>query len=217
MRISLLSPSASRKTIAVVGGLVVSVLVGCGDDPKQRVALLEQENQELRGRNSQLESQLSEANAQRALLEDERANLESQLSAPSTSGSTGFEGIEGVTSTNLVGGGVKLDVSGDILFDSGRVTLRPEAKRTLDRVASVLQSQYAGRMMRIEGHTDSDPIKKSGWKTNERLGAERALAVEEYLASKGISNDDMYVASFGPSVPKATKKESRRVEILIGS
>lgn len=217
MPISLLSPSAARRTFALVGGVAVSFLVGCGDDPKQRVALLEQENQELRGRNSQLESQLSEANAQRALLEQERANLESQTNSPSTSGLTGFEGIEGVDSTNLVGGGVKLDVAGDILFDSGRVTLRPEAKRTLDSIANVLKTQYAGRMMRIEGHTDSDPIKKSSWKTNERLGSERALAVEEYLISKGVPNDSMYIASFGPSQPKGSKKDSRRVEILIGS
>ncbi|MBL0920681.1 MAG: OmpA family protein [Phycisphaerales bacterium] len=217
MRTFLLSPSASRRALALAGGLMASFLVGCGDDPKQRVALLEQENQELRGRNSQLESQLNEANAQRALLEDERANLESRLGAPGTSGATGFEGIEGVDATNLVGGGVKLNVSGDILFDSGRVTLRNEAKRTLDSIASVLKSQYGGRMLRIEGHTDSDPIRKSGWKTNERLGAERALAVEEYLISKGIPNDSMYIASFGPSRPKGTKKDSRRVEILIGN
>ncbi len=69
MPISLLSPLAARRMFALVGGVAVSFLVGCGDDPKQRVALLEQENQDLRGRNSQLESQLNEANAQRALLE----------------------------------------------------------------------------------------------------------------------------------------------------
>ncbi len=204
----------SRACCAVIGAVLTFSMVGC-DDSKKRVALLESENQELRGRNSQLEAQLGEANAQRALLEEERANLESQISQGGSGGTTGFEGIEGVTSMNLMGGAVKLDVEGDILFDSGRATLRDAAKRTLDRIASVLNSQYSGRMIRIEGHTDSDPIRKSGWKTNERLGAERALAVEEYLATKGVSNSNMYIASFGPSSPKGTKKDSRRVEILI--
>lgn len=208
-----------RSTAQRISGLVLLAsaavwLGGCNDDAKQRLALLEDENRNLRMQNDDLNGQVASLEAQKRAIEQERADLESRLGAQ-TGGTTGFEGIEGVESTNLAGGGVLLDVEGDILFASGQTTLRPEAKQTLDRIADVMRSQYSGRTMRIEGHTDTDPIRKSQWKTNERLGAERALAVEEYLATKGISNDNMYIASYGPSRPKGSKKDSRRVEIII--
>jgi len=62
---------------------------------------------------------------------------------------------------------------------------------------------------------DTDPIRKSNWKTNERLAAERALSVEEYFSTRGIDKDRMHIASYGPARPKGSKKDSRRVEIVI--
>jgi outer membrane protein OmpA-like peptidoglycan-associated protein len=41
------------------------------------------------------------------------------------------------------------------------------------------------------------------------------MAVESYLAGKGVDQDRMYAAAFGTSNPRASKKESRRVEIVI--
>jgi flagellar motor protein MotB len=102
-----------------------------------------------------------------------------------------------------------------VLFDSGKVDLKSSARRSLDRVASVIQSKYPGQQIRIEGYTDSDPIRKSKWRSNEHLSAERALAVEKYLVGKGVDNDRVYSAAFGPANARATKKDSRRVEIVI--
>src|SRR5690606_7017515 len=110
---------------------------------------------------------------------------------------------------------VVVSVAGDVLFDSGKATLKPAAKQKLDQVARIIRTQYPGQIIRVEGYTDSDPIRKSGWKTNERLSGERAMAVEEYLVSKGLSRDQIYYAGFGSSKPRASKKDSRRVEIVI--
>jgi len=93
--------------------------------------------------------------------------------------------------------------------------LKSTAKTKLDKVASVIKGQYAGQMVRVEGYTDTDPIQKSGWKTNERLSGERAMAVEEYLTSRGLSKDQIYYAGFGAAHARANKKDSRRVEIVI--
>ena len=41
------------------------------------------------------------------------------------------------------------------------------------------------------------------------------MAVEAYLVSRGLANDRVYSAAFGPSNPKGNKKDSRRVEIVI--
>jgi len=56
---------------------------------------------------------------------------------------------------------------------------------------------------------------KDKWKTNERLSGERAMAVEDFLSSKGIPKDRIYFAGFGSDKPKSNKKDSRRVEIVI--
>lgn len=199
--------------------LVAVTLGGCADDQaKRRAALLEQEANELRSRNEQLEAALSASNDERARLESEmlRAERDALAAAQQPRGAaTGFEGIEGVGSTRGPGGEVIVDIVGDVLFDSGKVTLKNTAKQTLDRVAGVINSSYAGRTIRVEGHTDSDPIRKSQWKTNERLSAERALAVEEYLVSKGVDKTRMYIAGFADARPKGNKAQSRRVEIVI--
>ncbi len=200
---------------------VATGLGGCATSD-DRVVALENENFELRQLNRDMDESLRENQTQRALLEGEvralsaendRMRLEA-TTRPADSGPTGFEGIAGVTAAS-VSGGVLLSVEGDVLFASGSVTLRNSSKATLDRVAGVLKSTYPGNTIRIAGHTDSDPIKKSQWKTNERLSAERALAVEEYLATKGLSKDGMYVAAFGPAEPKGSKSASRRVEIFV--
>ncbi len=199
---------------AAVAALMLPFLtLAACDNTKQRADLLEQEAQSLRDRNAQLEAANRESEAQRALLEEELNRL--RAGAGPQHGSTGFEGISGVNASALPGGGAVLDIVGDVLFDSGRTTIKASARRTLDNVAQVINSRYPSNTIRVEGHTDADPIRKSSWKSNERLGSERALAVEEYLVSRGVDNNRIYIASFGASHPKSSKSASRRVEIII--
>ncbi len=222
-------PSPSHFTTTRVRTTALTTLLaiaagatGCATTDDRLVAL-ENENLELRQQNREIDEALREAQTQRALLEGEvralqaeadRLRIESRSAPTMDSGPTGFEGISGVTAAN-VEGGVLLDVEGDVLFASGSVTLRQGAKQSLNRVADIIQRQYPDARIRIAGHTDTDPIRKSKWKTNERLSAERAIAVEEYLAERGIDKDDMYVAAFGPAEPRGTKAQSRRVEIFV--
>lgn len=218
-----MSVAKIRWTLALV--LVAVALGGCSRGAKDRAALLEDENFELRAQNQQLRATLNQAEQARNLLDQElratqaekdRLALEAQRIGPSyANADTGFEGMAGVSSSTNAAGEVVVAVAGDVLFDSGKVDLKSSAKQTLDQIAGVLNSRYSGRMIRIAGHTDSDPIRKSKWGTNERLSAERALAVEAYLAQRGVSGDRMYSAAFGPAQPKGTKKDSRRVEIVV--
>ncbi len=189
--------------------------VGCAND-KVAMEQLQRENEELRDREAQLQAALEDCEARNMAAQDERARLEAALAdtRDRQPAATGFEGIAGA-STSMRGSDIVVDVAGDVLFSSGSVTLRNEAKATLDQIVRVIQRQYAGNEIQIAGHTDTDPIRKSQWKTNERLSAERALAVEDYLASKGIDRDRMFIAGYGPAKPRPTKKESRRVEIII--
>jgi chemotaxis protein MotB len=209
----------SRATVriaAALGALVIAgTLGGCAKNKAGGVEALRAENAELRQAQSQLDSALSECDLRYDALVKERDELLAQLGTGGSSGDDfGFTTGSGVTVSQR-GSEIVVEVAGDVLFSSGKVDLRTDAQQTLNQIASVIQSRYGGNTIRIAGHTDSDPIKKSGWKTNERLSAERALAVEEYLAGRGISKDRMYSAAFGPAQPKGSKKDSRRVEIVI--
>ena len=202
--------------IAIVASSAL-MMGGCKNSAKARLTALEQENLELRGRYRDAQTALDASEADRAALEAElrAARDENDRFRNADYGSTGFEGIEGVTAATLATGEIVLDVAGDVLFDSGKTSLKSTSKQTLDRIASILNRDYGGRQVRIGGHTDSDPIRKSQWKTNERLSSERALAVEEYLASKGVDNGRMFTAAFGSAYPLSSKSASRRVEIVV--
>lgn len=212
---------ASRWILAGAG--VVLMLGGCKTVKKSDYDAAIRENTELRERIAALQDTVRDANEQIDACESEKSSLaqsnqslQMQLSSrptPSAS-STGFENIPGVT----LGGradALSVTVAGDVLFASGSATLKSSAKSSLDQIASVLANRYAANPIRVEGYTDTDPIKKSKWQTNERLSSERALAVEEYLVSRGIDSDRVYSAAFGPSSQRGSKQESRRVEIVV--
>lgn len=202
----------------------VVLLGGCDNAQKDEMALLKQETDDLR-------KQLADRNAALDSLERERLAAVARADAAERSGGAaapsggagpnglsvnerGFEGIEGVTATR-VGNEVHVAIEGDVLFDSGKTTLRPEARRSLDKVAVAIREKYPGRDIRIVGFTDSDPIKRSGFKSNYHLGFDRAYTVREFLAGKGLEGKRMSLASFGPDAPLDSKAKSRRVEVIV--
>lgn len=202
-----------------VGAATLLLAAGCETAPETgglTVDALIAENEDLRQANSDLDAALTQAQNEYAALVVERDQLFAE-NARLRDGSGVGPGPTGGDDYDIErrGGETALIVSGDVLFTSGSVVIRNDAKRTLSQIASRLNSEYAGNQIRIAGHTDSDPIRKSQWKTNERLSSERALAVEDYLASRGVSRDRMYIAGYGDAKPRGTKNQSRRVEIVV--
>ena len=130
--------------------------------------------------------------------------------------SKSFTGIEGVTASQ-VGNELHVSIEGDVLFDSGKTALKENAKKSLDKVAAILKDKYAGKYIRVAGFTDTDPIKKSGFKDNYYLGFDRAYSVREYIIKKGLEGNVISLSSFGPDVPLKTKAQSRRVEVIVVS
>jgi outer membrane protein OmpA-like peptidoglycan-associated protein len=196
----------------IVTGLVVAAMgmTGCKNS-------LKTENERLTAQLTDLQNQLDGRNAALEQCEQEKRARDQQLAELRRGGSdmaTGFENIPGVTGSASAGE-VTASVESDLLFDSGKATLKANAKKSLDQVASVLNSTYGGAHIRVAGHTDSDPIRKSGHKSNYHLGFERAYAVRDYLVSKGVAANRLSLASHGPDVPKGAKPQSRRVEIVV--
>jgi outer membrane protein OmpA-like peptidoglycan-associated protein len=99
-------------------------------------------------------------------------------------------------------------------FDSAELT--PEAQSILDEQAALLEQESDVRV-KIEGHTDSTGPEAY----NQGLSERRAKAVEEYLASKGISADRLEIMGYGPSSPiapndtKEGRAMNRRVELKV--
>ncbi len=121
------------------------------------------------------------------------------------------------------GGEAGLRMKSDVLFGAGKAELLPDAQGSLDKVADFLLKNGA-RKIRIDGHTDGQPLKatKAKWGNNYRLAAERALAVREYLAGRGVPAEDMIIAGYGPNTPavepespEAEAPANRRVEIML--
>ena len=102
-----------------------------------------------------------------------------------------------------------------ILFDVDKYDVRPEAKRALASLATVLKEADV-KAFEVDGHTDSD----AGDKHNQILSENRANAVKNFLASQGITAE-ITIKGYGKTRPVASndtpegKQKNRRVEIVI--
>lgn len=213
---------------AILVGL--ALLSGCESSQ------LEQQNEALRQQNLELQNELDAARRSAEMSDAERerwrreaqryqqelANRPTQVVvepapepvSPPPIAQTGFESIEGIETIQSPGM-IKVRVPGDVLFAPGKVDIKGESMKTLNEIASVIQSDYPTQTIRVEGYTDTDPIRKSKWKDNLELSLQRAAAVQRQLESQGISVDRMYSAGFGATHPRGTKAKSRRVEIVV--
>jgi outer membrane protein OmpA-like peptidoglycan-associated protein len=118
---------------------------------------------------------------------------------------------------------IKIELSGDILFDFDKWDIRPAAEPVLTQVAEVI-NQYPDADVLIEGYTDS----KGSDSYNLRLSDRRAASVKEWLVKKGaVGNKKMTTKGLGEANPVAPnenpdgsdnpegRQKNRRVEITV--
>lgn len=194
--------------------LMVVGLTGCNNVSKDKYNALQQENTDLHGKVTELQTSNREKDIQLTGLQGELANARATpapqpqvTSMPPTDDGRGTARKAPRTET--------LEIAGDVAFLSGSATLTTAAKKELDTFASKLKNTYAGRSVRVEGHTDSTPIKKSKWGSNEALSQARAEAVKTYLVSKGVSSGRIEAIGYGAAKPKGSPSASRRVDVVV--
>ena len=115
---------------------------------------------------------------------------------------------------------VRIILTGDLLFDSGRTVLKKNAKESLAKVATILrQTQYA---INVVGHTDDVPIHSQLYASNWDLSAIRASAVARYLIDQmKIPANQFYVTGHSHYLPRQSNETAegraanRRVEIVL--
>jgi outer membrane protein OmpA-like peptidoglycan-associated protein len=107
---------------------------------------------------------------------------------------------------------------GDVLFDTGRATLKPTAREKLSRLAGIILAYPGNLTLEIEGHTDSTGSDE----LNNRLSMNRAESVRDYLTQSGVKQERIKnVQGFGKTKPIATndtaagRQMNRRVEVVI--
>ena len=214
--------TANKKTIALLICLVsTTFLYGCTNWQK-KYEYLNVEHQNLKGRFEGLQQEKDQL-AQR-ISQDQQTiqELQKQIAERKKTPAevTGFgEGYE--VAFDPAAGTITVTLPNEILFDSGKATLKQATSRELDHILSVLRSKYSGRHVDVVGHTDTDPIKKSPWKDNWELSAERALTVVRYLIQRGIPENQIRASGCGEARPIASnataagKARNRRVEIVV--
>jgi len=111
---------------------------------------------------------------------------------------------------------------GETHYQSGKAELTDEGKKEIDRAVRIIREKYSDREICVRGHTDTDPIKYSGWKSNWELGSARALNVLHYLMEKhGIKGETISASAFayyrpvGDNKTVEGKRQNRRTEIVI--
>ncbi|MCZ8044347.1 MAG: peptidoglycan -binding protein [Beijerinckiaceae bacterium] len=115
----------------------------------------------------------------------------------------------------------------EVFFDAGQAVLKPEGRGELDKLGAIIAD--LGREMppdlpwilRVDGHTDNRPIRSPQFPSNWHLSAARAIAVVEYLVTKGISADRIAATGFGEFQPLDVAntddawRRNRRIEFKI--
>ncbi len=115
----------------------------------------------------------------------------------------------------------------EVFFDTGQAVLLPEGRNELDQVASALidlDRQIPADLpwvLRVDGHTDSRPITSPQFPSNWELSSARAIAVVQYLISKGVSPQRLVAAGFGefqpidPGKTEEAYQRNRRIELKL--
>ena len=108
-------------------------------------------------------------------------------------------------------------------FKAGSDLLKPDVQlvTTLNATADALK-RYQGATVAVVGHTDSDPIRKSGWLSNDALSLARAQRVAQVLSDNGVDKNRISIEGQGFRQPlvqqergPSDKARNRRVEIMI--
>jgi outer membrane protein OmpA-like peptidoglycan-associated protein len=104
----------------------------------------------------------------------------------------------------------------DVLFDSGKFSLRPEAREKLARIAGIVEG-HPGLRLDVEGHTDSVGADEY----NQQLSEQRGATVRDDLVQQGMPTGSVSSKGFGKTQPAASndtaegRQQNRRVELVI--
>ncbi|MGA9508008.1 MAG: OmpA family protein, partial [Candidatus Sulfotelmatobacter sp.] len=152
---------------------------------------------------SRLAAQQAQLNAQQA--DTDKAAMRAKLS----------EQLNSILQTRDTARGLIVSMS-DVLFDTGKYSLKPGAREKLAKVAGILLA-YPGLNIEVGGYTDN----VGGDAMNQALSENRAGSVRDYLVQQGVATNSVSARGFGNTLPVASndnsagRQQNRRVELLV--
>jgi outer membrane protein OmpA-like peptidoglycan-associated protein len=166
-------------------------------------ALAEQQQAQAEAENARADAERAQDQAEQA--QQEKAELRAKL----------LQQLNDILQTRDTARGLVVNMS-DVLFDSGKYTLKPVAREKLAKVAGVLMA-YPGLKVEVDGYTDD----VGGEALNQTLSDQRADTVRDYLLQQGVSPSSLTARGFGEGNPVASNDTSigrqlnRRVELVL--
>jgi outer membrane protein OmpA-like peptidoglycan-associated protein len=151
------------------------------------------------------QSELDRIASEKRQLETDKTELRSQLLLQ----------FNTILQTRDTARGLIVNMS-DVLFDTAKFSLRPEAREKLAKVAGIV-SGHPGLRLDVEGHTDN----VGGDDYNQQLSEQRGSAVRDYLTQQGMQPNSVSTKGFGKTQPVASnetasgRQQNRRVELVI--
>ncbi len=124
--------------------------------------------------------------------------------------------LEKIAETKRTEQGLVTKLKSDILFETGKADLKPQAKNNLKEMATIMK-KYPENVLAVKGYTDATGSDK----TNQTLSQKRADAVKKELTANGMPTTVVSTQGLGPAQPigdNATadgRKQNRRVEIEV--
>jgi outer membrane protein OmpA-like peptidoglycan-associated protein len=152
---------------------------------------------------SRLAAQQAQLNAKQA--DTDKAAMRARLS----------EQLNSILQTRDSARGLIVSMS-DVLFDTGKYSLKPGAREKLAKVAGILLA-YPGLNIEVGGYTDN----VGGDAMNQTLSENRAGSVRDYLVQEGVATSSVSAKGFGNTLPVASndssagRQQNRRVELLV--
>ena len=115
----------------------------------------------------------------------------------------------------------------EVLFPKGRAELNSAGEQEMLKLADALKQLEAeipddiAWVLRVDGHTDTDPMQTVEFKSNWELSSARAISVVKFLAAQGVQSKHLVAAGFGEFQPlvagdsEDAKSENRRIELKL--
>lgn len=168
----------------------------------------------------------AQAEAQKAQADEAAANARAQAAEAQQRAQEATQGAEAlrarllaqlnaVLQTTQTARGLVVNLN-DVLFDTGKYTLKPNTQISLAKVATILEL-YPGLKVQVEGYTDSTGSPS----LNQKLSENRADAVRDFMVNNGVPRDNITAQGYGatdfvaPNNTAAGRAQNRRVELVV--
>ena len=118
--------------------------------------------------------------------------------------------------------GLLITFNEECLFKSASAALTEQAKKTIDKVGVLICEKFIMHYIRVEGHTDNQPMVSYVYPSNWELSSSRACSIVKYFIDRFLVTPELLTAvGYADTRPVADnntpegRKQNRRVEVLI--